>query len=111
MSDFFAEIAAARESFRADMPPAIQQSMDKIVNDLIAVLGESPEAWRGALEAVSALMTQPIATAANEYGEALAHSEAVMTMMTLVLGQWLSHPIVVGMVRDQLRRKREANGG
>lgn len=94
-----------RNDIRELMPPEIVAAVDNIIDDLIARLGESPEAWWGAYEAIDVLMHKPIVTALVAEDEDASH---ILTMIMLVLGQFLSDPrsMIMHKVAKELRKNR-----
>lgn len=106
------EAKIQRESIRGDMPPAIRAAVDEIVDGLIANLGESPEAWYGAQAALMDLVSKPIVLAVAE-GHKTSDSgdRSVMTLIMLVLGQFLSHPISMANIQLARELRKEHNGG
>ena len=77
-----------RDDIRATVPPHILKVIDQINDDLVAKLGESPEAWRGCFEALDAIVAGPLITV-REDGTDFPR-EAIATLLMLVLGQFLS---------------------
>jgi len=99
-----------REHIRGDLPPQILASVDEIVYGLIAKLGESPEAWWGASSALMDIVSKPIVLAVAE-GRSTGEDKSVMTLIMLVLGQFLSHPISMANIQLARELRKEANDG
>ena len=100
----------ARDEVRSLMPPAIIEAVDSIVQGLISELGESPEAWRGAFEAIDIMINRPLITyLSGDRDEMTNPDKAVITMMMTVLGQFLSdeRTLAVREIQNKQQKERE----
>lgn len=84
-----AQLYAAHDEIVADMPGPIRESYDQILLPLMADLGESPEAWRGAvrigmeiMKGLSAESDEPI----DELTQAQVNAARAQFVLILLIG-------------------------
>lgn len=85
----FEHLRAILHEHEPEMGPIV----DDLINDLATHLGESPEAWRGAMEVADHLV-QIIGTTMRQVGDTdIQRSFAVVTLLMAILTQISMHPL------------------